>query len=49
MQIVTSPPKKILSKFLLFTFFVSTAAAELWLVFRWWCRFKQWPESLHAG
>ena len=46
MQIVTSPPKKTMFKFLFFAFFflLAGAAAELWLAFQWLRRFKQWPE-----
>ena len=37
MQTVTSPPGKIMYKFLIvfYLFLVSAAAAELWLTFQW--------------
>ena len=45
MQIVTSPPKKLcLSPYFLLVFWSAAAAAELWLAFRCWCRFKNWYE-----
>ena len=44
-QIVTSPPKKIMYMFfILRLFLVSAAAAELWLTFRWWNCLTHQPE-----
>ena len=45
-EIMTSPPKKIMYKFL---FLVSAVLAEFLLAFRWWCCFKHWPESGRSG
>ena len=49
MQIVTSPPKKNINEPFSPLFLVSATAAELWLAFWWWCRFKHWPKSARAG
>ena len=45
-QIVISPPKQLCVSFIFRLFLV--AAAELWVAFRWWCRFKHWPETTRA-